>query len=93
VHPKLEWTHHDPHMNRRLMTLWLSQMAWRGVLLHPSGWNVSLAHTTRDVEKSLRAAVDAFQICQCALEKDDWSLLDGVALIEENPFRPTGVSS
>lgn len=103
VHPRLRWTAAPPYdrllvpdmshpvvmdLNRKLMSLWLQEMAAGGVLVHPSGWNVSYAHTTEDVTWSLDVADKAFAVCKRALESGDWSALKG-KLIKDNPFRPS----
>lgn len=100
VHPRLRWTAGAPQprevraetevlfglLNRQLMSLWLQEMAAGGVLVHPSGWNVSYAHTEQDVVDSLKAADLAFAECKRALATGDWFALKG-KLIEDNPFR------
>lgn len=86
IHPRLVWTPEDALLRRRLMSVWLQELAQQGIHVHPQGWNVMAAHTQDDVHDSLDAAAHAFKACQVAWQTGDWSVLRG-ATIEENPFR------
>ena len=70
VHPKLTFTHDDAEVNRLLMSVALQELAERGVLIHPGGFNSSYAHTEEDVADSLAAADAALAACSEGLDKN-----------------------
>lgn len=68
VHPMLRWQHPEA---RLLMSLFLQETAARGVLLHPSGWNVNYALRPLDIHMSLHACAQALRVVKVAEDSGD----------------------
>jgi glutamate-1-semialdehyde 2,1-aminomutase len=86
VHPRLKF--HVQHANA-CMTLVLQELARYGVLIHPGGWNVSLAHDMDEVRHTAAAFDIAFEVLANALKEGFAPYLAGT-LIEPSPFQRAG---
>jgi glutamate-1-semialdehyde 2,1-aminomutase len=80
-HPRVVFADDPDHSK---MSLFLEETAMRGVLLHPSGLNVMLAHTTTHVDQTLEACANALFLVGITATRSG-------ELIQPNPFRPVGI--
>jgi glutamate-1-semialdehyde aminotransferase len=67
------------------MSLFLQEIALRGILWHPAGGNVSVAMTEQDIEFALTGMGEALTIVKRTLDFCDWSGLQGKP-IQATPF-------
>ena len=59
------------------MSLFIQELAERGVLWHPAGGNISAAMTKQDIDFALNGVEAAFLTVKRALDTGDWSALKG----------------
>lgn len=65
--PILQWRGDDANL---LSSLCQQELAARGVICHPSGWNPSAAHSAADVRETIRAFAAAMQVVTEAIATD-----------------------
>jgi len=63
--PIMEWATSDAPV----VSLWQQELAERGVLCHPSGWNPSAVHTDADIEQTLDACGSALTVVMGAIDR------------------------
>ena len=69
IHPRIEFPRgSDPIL---LMSLFLQETATRGLLFHPAGLNVSVAHEEDLVSKTLAGTAEALGVVRLAIEEGD----------------------
>lgn len=74
----------QPHeVNNLAMSLFVQELAERGVLWHPAGGNISAAMTERDIDFALSGVGGALAIVKRAIQSGDWSALRG------QPIKPS----
>lgn len=83
--PSIHWNLRDPQTERKVTTLFIQEMAKRGILAY-AHLNVNCSHTDQDVEQTVQAAEETFGIIREGLEQDTLDdLLE--ATLQEDLFR------
>jgi len=81
--PFLSFRHEDAAVNQELTTLYMQEMAKRGVFAHTVNY-LCVEHTGRDLEQVLEAAAQSFEVMGRALDSGD------VKSLLECPVRQSG---
>ena len=68
VHPRIDFLRGDPILT---MSLFLQETAARGILYHPAGLNVSLAHDEDVVKETLARTAEALGVVRLAVEEGE----------------------
>ena len=67
--PMFRFTDSNPEVREQIKNEFYAEMVQRGILLHPGHhWFLSLAHTEKDLEKTLEAAREAIKIAKNKLK-------------------------
>lgn len=75
-------------MEHHVMSLFLEETAIRGLLIHPSGCNVSAAMTEYDIDFALGALKESLLVIKEAIDKGDVDARRRGKLIQNSSIRP-----
>jgi len=89
VKPRIRFTCDTDKEGNLALSLFVQELALRGVLWHPAGGNLSAAMTEQDIEFALNRVEAAFLVVKQALSTGDWSALKGKPIQQSSFVRAT----